>query len=326
MVDPGNVFDRWVIDAEVMGASNRMQSVMAETMVPYTVETHPVTRQGRSPCVVQRAQFGCLSLLDCDVPDVFSGRTQVVDGTSSDVLLFSLTTAGQQVVAQDDRQAVLEPGDIFVVDSAHPGICYIPSRIHSCTLVVPKELVSIRGPLPDKLPASSPIARLLGGYLRLLVRELAALPAAAVSVAARATLELVQLAAASDSPEPDTLPLRVALLPQVRRYIERRLADPDLSPSSIADANAISVRTLHAMFAATGESVSSYIRRRRLEGSRDELIGRLDRAVIDISRSWGFKNASHFARAFKAEYEMAPHELRRSAIAAQREPDHAPPT
>jgi AraC family transcriptional regulator, positive regulator of tynA and feaB len=73
-------------------------------------------------------------------------------------------------------------------------------------------------------------------------------------------------------------------LPQVRRYIERQLADPDLSLSAIA--NAISVRTLQAMFAATGECVSGYIRRRRLEGSRDELIDRQDRAVIDISRNW----------------------------------------
>jgi AraC-like DNA-binding protein len=318
-VRSGKVFDRWVIDAEGMGASNRMQNVMAETMVPYTVESQPIKRLGRSPCVVRRAQFDGLSLLDCDVPDVFSGCTHVTDGASSDVLLFSLTTAGQQVVEQDHRQAVLEPGDIFIVDSARPGTCHIPSRIHSYTLVVPKDLVSIRAPLSEKLPASSPIARLLGDYLRLLVRELATLPAAAVSVAARATLELVQLATTSDSPAPDALPLRVALLPQVRRYIERQLADPDLSPSAIANANAISVRTLHAMFAATGESVSGYIRRRRLEGSRDELIDRQDRAVIDISRNWGFKNASHFARAFKAEYKIAPHELRRTLIAAKQE-------
>ena len=33
-------------------------------------------------------------------------------------------------------------------------------------------------------------------------------------------------------------------------------------------------------------------------------------AVIDISGQWGYKNASHFARAFKAEYGIAPHELR----------------
>jgi AraC-like DNA-binding protein len=311
-----------VIDAETIGASKRMQTVMAETMVPYSVEPQLVDRVGRSPCIVRRAQLDGLSLLDCDVPDLFSGRTRALESAGSGLWVITLTTAGQQVVEQDNRQAILEPGDIFIVDAALPGTCRIPTRIHTCTLVVPKPLVSMRGPLPDKVPASSPIARLLGDYLSLLVRELATLPAAA----AKATLELVQLVATTDSPPLDPAPLRIALLPQVRRYIERQLHNPELTPSSIADANAISVRTLHAMFAATGESVSAYIRRQRLERSHEALISRPDVAVIDISRRWGFKNASHFARAFKAEYGMAPKDLRRMLVEVDADGVHVPPT
>jgi AraC-like DNA-binding protein len=226
-----------------------------------------------------------------------------------------LVTAGEEVVEQDGRRATLEPGDMFIVDAALPGTCHIPSRIHTVTLVIPKPLVSMHGPLPDKLPAQSSVARLLGDYMSLLVRELAALPAAAVSVAAKATLELVQLITASDCPPADSAPLRIALLPQVRRYIERNLRDPELTPSRIAEANAISVRTLHAMFASTGESVSDYVRRHRLERSREALVSQPEAAVIDISGQWGYKNASHFARAFKAEYGIAPQDLR--ALATQ---------
>jgi AraC-like DNA-binding protein len=320
------VFDRWVIDAETLGASKRMQTVMSETMVPYSIDEQPVERIRRSPCIVRRAQFDGLSILDCDVPDVFSGHTHPPDGAKSDLLVITLVTAGQEVVEQDGRQATLEPGDIFIVDAALPGTCHIPSRIHTVTLVVPKPLVSMRGPLPDKLPALSPMARLLGDYMSLLVRDLATLPAAAVSIAATATLELVQLVTATDSPPLDSAPLRVALLPQVRRHIERSLHDPELTPSRIAEANAISVRTLHAMFADTGESVSDYVRRHRLTRSREALISAPEAAVIDVSRRWGFKNASHFARAFKAEYGMAPQDLRRALSDAGAYGDNAPPT
>jgi len=306
------VFERWVIDAETLGASKRMQTLMSETLVPYSVDEKPVERIRRSPCIVRRAQFDGLSILDCDVPDLFSGQTHPPSGAKSDLLVISLVTAGQEIVGQDGRQATLEPGDLFIVDAALPGTCHIPSRIHTVTLVVPKPLVSMRGPLPDKLPARSPMARLLGDYMSLLVRELATLPAAAVAIAATATLELVQLITATDSPPLDSAPLRVTLLPQVRRYIERSLHDPELTPSRIAEVNAISVRTLHAMFADTGESVSDYVRRHRLTRSRDALISAPEVAVIDVSRRWGFKNASHFARAFKAEYGMAPQDLRRA--------------
>jgi len=302
-------FDRWVIDAEAIGASTAMQTVMAQTMAPYLVDPTHIERAGRSPCVIRRARLGPLALLDCEVPDLFSGRTSV-DDVCADQLLVTMTTAGQQVVEQESRRAVLGPGDIFVVDGGHPGVCRISDRIQSHTLVVPKSLVPENSRLPDKLPAGSPTARLLGGYMRLLVRELPSLPAATVGAATRAAVALLELITVGEEYAAASQPLRVALLPQVLRYIDSHLGDTEMTTSTIADSNAISVRTLHAMFTATGESVNAYIRRRRLEGSRQELISQPNRKVIDISRRWGFKNASHFARVFKATYGIAPLELR----------------
>jgi AraC-like DNA-binding protein len=305
-------FDRWVIDAEAIGASTAMQTVMAQTMAPYLVDPPHLESADRSPCVIRRARLGPLALLDCQVPDVFSGRTSV-DEACADQLIVTMTTAGQQVVEQDSRRAVLGPRDIFVVDGGRPGVCRIRDRIQSHTLVVPKALVPASFRLPDKLPAGSPKARLLGGYMRLLVRELPSLPAETVDAATRAAIALLELITDKDEYRADSQPLRVALLPQVLRYIDTHLSDTEMTTSTIADANAISVRTLHAMFMATGESVNAYIRRRRLEGSRHDLISQPNRKIIDISRRWGFKNASHFARVFKAAYGSAPQELRTDA-------------
>lgn len=138
------------------------------------------------------------------------------------------------------------------------------------------------------------MARLLGNYMTSLVREVTALPTTAVSIAAKATLELIQLITANDDQPRESAPLRVAMLPQVLRRIERTLPDQDLNPGRIAEANAISVRTLHAMFVDTGESVSEYIRRRRLERARDSLVSVPEIPVIDVARHWGLQEREPF--------------------------------
>ncbi len=109
--------------------------------------------------------------------------------------------------------------------------------------------------------------------------------------------------------------LRTVLFPEICRWVESRLHDPRLSPREIAGAHAVSVRTLHALFAPTGESVSGFIKRRRLERARAELLERPDLAVTRVALRWGFTNAAHFSRCFRAEFAVSPRELRHDAAA-----------
>jgi AraC-like DNA-binding protein len=302
--------ERWVIDAEAdTHAPERLQALMADVMLPYSVRGKAMDRRGRRPLELRRVRFGSLAMLESDVPDLFSGDSRAPCADTPARLVITLVTDGAQAIEQAGRQAHLQPGDLFIVDGAQPGTCRIASRVRACMLVVPRALVPIAGPLPGKLSRASPVGRLLGDYMRLLARDLASLPEAAASIAADSCAELVRLVATTEQPSLDSRAVRVALLPQVRRYIERHLADPELAPSTIAAANAISLRTLHAMFAPTGESVRAFIRRRRLQCSRDDLLDRPDLPVIDVARRWGFKNPSHFSRVFKEEFGMAPRDV-----------------
>lgn len=306
---------RWVIDAErEADAAERLEQLMASLMVPYAVRVKRGDRHGRPPSELRHVRFGGLSIVEADVPDLFSGITLAGSQDAADRLVVTLVTEGEQVVEQGGRMALLRPGDLFVVDGAEHGTCHIPVRVRACVLVVPRAVVGVDAPLPGKVPRSSPVGKLLGDHMRLLARDIAALPEAAARIAASAAGELVQLVAMTDAPDLDSRALRVALLPQVRRYIERHLTDHEMSPSSIAAANAISVRTLHAMFATTGESVSAFIRRRRLESSRDDLLARPQLPVIDIARRWGFTNPSHFSRAFKQTFGAAPQHVRATVM------------
>ncbi|WP_089512224.1 helix-turn-helix transcriptional regulator [Streptomyces sp. NBS 14/10] len=72
----------------------------------------------------------------------------------------------------------------------------------------------------------------------------------------------------------------------------------------------VSVRTLQRAFAAGGESVTAYIRERRLELARQALpASRL--AVSEIAAHWQFADSSHFSRAFKRRYGLTPPEYAR---------------
>jgi AraC-like DNA-binding protein len=63
--------------------------------------------------------------------------------------------------------------------------------------------------------------------------------------------------------------------------------------------------------------VSAWIRRRRLEACRHDLV-QTSRAVSAIGARWGLPDAAHFSRLFRAAYGSSPREYRalRQALCA----------
>jgi len=104
-----------------------------------------------------------------------------------------------------------------------------------------------------------------------------------------------------------------ALLVRIRAWIEEHLGDPDLSPSDVAAAHHISLRYLHKLFAGEQSTVAGWIRWRRLERCRRELLDPTQamRPVSAIAARWGILNAAHFSRVFRDTYGLAPAEYRR---------------
>jgi len=104
------------------------------------------------------------------------------------------------------------------------------------------------------------------------------------------------------------------LLQKIYDHIDLHLGSAELSPSSIAAAHYISTRHLHTLFNQSGTTVSTWIRERRLERARADLLDPMlaERPVWVIAAGWGFPDPAHFSRVFKTAYGISPSELRRA--------------
>ncbi|MBB3930116.1 AraC-like DNA-binding protein [Kaistia hirudinis] len=103
----------------------------------------------------------------------------------------------------------------------------------------------------------------------------------------------------------------------VKSFIDTHLADSGLNPDRIAGANGISVRYLHHLFQADGQSVTDWIRERRLDQGRKGLESAelMALTVNEIGLRSGFSSDAHFRRAFKTRFGVAPREYRRQRLA-----------
>lgn len=160
-------------------------------------------------------------------------------------------------------------------------------------------------------PAASAEARLLMAHASMVHATAPDLGADGMRAAQAAMIELAKAVARGriDDTEPQLAP---ALAQAAKDRADALLAEPGLSPRMLARELGVSVRTLQRAFAESGEPVTAYIRRRRLEEARLALTapsGRL--TVTEIAAHWQFADASHFSRAFKRHYGRTPAEYAR---------------
>jgi AraC-like DNA-binding protein len=107
----------------------------------------------------------------------------------------------------------------------------------------------------------------------------------------------------------DSIDLR--LLDRAKRLVERRVAEPDLTPQSLCRELHVSRSRLYRAFAPLG-GISAYIRRQRLIQARGVLLDADNPCpIVRIAEQWGFSSASAFSRAFRYEFGESPQRIRK---------------
>jgi len=232
---------------------------------------------------------------------------------------------GHGIADQSGRQAHLPPATFTLYDSSHPyGIDISPSSGASAAraLIVnfPRTLLPLPSDQVRRLTAvTMPAGPGIGDLTARLLEQLASgmdhyTPAEATRLATAALDVLAtRLAHELDGDrwmEPEIQ--RRALLVRIHAFIQEHLGEPELSPAAIATAHHISLRLLHRLFQEEGQTVAAWIRARRLERCRRDLLdpAHAARPVAAVAARWGFRSAIHFSRLFRATYGLPPHEYR----------------
>jgi AraC-like DNA-binding protein len=136
----------------------------------------------------------------------------------------------------------------------------------------------------------------------------------AVPMLGASTVELVRglLASAADSDGPWLRDVMDGtLFTRLTTYAGQHLREPDLGAARLAAEHGVSVRAVYAAFAKEGEQLSAWVMHRRLRGAHRELTEQPAATVASVARSWGFADPRHFARRFRAEFDMSPVEWQR---------------
>jgi AraC-like DNA-binding protein len=213
----------------------------------------------------------------------------------------------------DERGTAIDMiGGQFVARLNDPSWDFgIGPKTRSTVLILPtaglRSLVAERAVVGS---VRSPQLRVLMAHAAMVQETLPDLSPAGVTAARNSMVELTRGLLSGgevDASEPRLAP---ALAHAAQRIAEPLLTDPDLSPALLARELNVSVRTLQRAFAETGEPVTSYVRRRRLERARAELTGPGPRwSIAELAARYQFADSSHFNRLFKKEYGEPPTQL-----------------
>ena len=236
-----------------------------------------------------------------------------------------IASAGQHVV-WEDGECIMRPGDIMLLNSAMRCKSMTDGAYTTVALTIPGDI--LRQYLPDprlavgqRLPRADALSR-AASQLLLSLWELADAGLLA-DLGGKLSRNLLEIFASywyahSGAHRPGTL-VRRERASQISQYADQHIRDPDLTVESIAAAIGLSTRYIQMIFKERGESLWSYIRRRRLEGCRRELMDPLwrDRSVTTIAYDWGFNSTAHFARLFREQFGIPPGYLRKQAVQAR---------
>jgi AraC-like DNA-binding protein len=269
---------------------------------------------------VRAYDLGDVVVGEIDASGQSMARTQqLIDRADEQYLLLTLQTRGTGRVAQGDRRTVLRPGECAILESHRPFELNFDAAFDVWVFGFPRHLVRLAEHERRRLAAQSVNCRTgLAGVASRALQDLALHsedlggepPGAVLSMVNDLVVTLFrehlskscELGGAMQA----TMPLRV------KHYIDQRLADPALGPDEVAAAFGISTRYLHRLFESEHETVAQYIRDRRLERCRLQLLDPRfsGHTISTLAYACGFGDLSGFNRAFRAKYGMTPRQLR----------------
>ena len=268
--------------------------------------------------IVTRMRAWDLGTLRLDVTECPWLGAERNHSTATEAVSIAAQVSGQTAMVHGGECWAFAPGVISLTDLASPfksqagkASAHMSFRFSYAELCLPAE--AIRSAAGDL--AASPLYELFQAHVLQLYRCLEEdIPALAAESLGAATLELARAVIATvgqvEVARNDVA--NEALVTRIEAYVQQHLADPALSPGSIAHAHQISVRQLYKLWSERELGLAEWIMRGRLEGARHDIAKGGSPGIAAVARQWGFTDPTHFGRRFRAAYGLSPREWRQA--------------
>ncbi|MEV6222846.1 helix-turn-helix domain-containing protein [Nocardia fluminea] len=296
------------------------ESLLSESYVPLMVEPgEGGTFHGR---IERSSQPGFeLSTVSAGSQRIRRTRRGIAK-TEGEFLLVSILTEGSGLLHQDDRVALVRPGDMVFYDTSRPYLWDLDGQWSQVVVQTPLEVLRQQlGPGVSPLPTAVTVAAdsaggVVAGFFRDLARIQQSAPGHAAVLADNGVKLLASAVRLASGEIPSGEPAQALSREQVLSFMRTRCADPSLTIDDIARACLVSRRTLYRLFGDVEDGLSAVLRRMRVECARTLLTRDPGRATATVALASGFASERHFFRAFRLETGMTPGEFRMLASSA----------
>lgn len=295
------------------------RSAVSSSFVPLTISNTSGIRSTTFSAKMSSATADSVVFTEVAAePHLVERTDETISHGGSGYYKVSLLLSGRSVLVQDGREVIMQPGDLSIYDTSRPYSLLFTEEFRNLIMMFPKDRLDMPVPFTEQLTAAqlgaeTGLAPVVSAFLSQFPAQLADLPDRVRGKLAHTSIDLVGtlLAQMLDSDTAPRDPHQV-LLQKIHSYIDTNLGVPDLSPGMIAQAHYISTRHLHSLFRELDTTVSTWIRERRLERCRTDLLDPMleGRTIAAIAARWGFSDAAHFSRIFKTHFGVSPSELR----------------
>ncbi|WP_181063541.1 helix-turn-helix domain-containing protein [Nocardia nova] len=235
-----------------------------------------------------------------------------------------LQVSGTATVEQDGRQCHLGPRDLVFCDTTRPYSFIYDTEFRTVLALVPRAAVplgpnSLSGITARTIDSESGISPVLVSLLLSLSGRSGPTSSPVASRVSDGAVSLLTGLLTENIAGTQPAWSAPAMMLRVRDHIDRNLADPNLSPDTIAAALGISRRYLFKLFAAENMTVSGWVRSERLRRCARDLTdpSMREQSIGLIAARWGLVDSGHFARLFKSTYGRTPREYRNQAVSTE---------
>ncbi|MEX3101548.1 MULTISPECIES: helix-turn-helix domain-containing protein [unclassified Streptomyces] len=255
---------------------------------------------------------------------VFQRTPRLVRQSDPEVYHLSLLLRGEGAADWGGRQAAYRVKDLHVSHSSRAfEVATGPDPVSIVGVEIPRSAVVLPGRCAQdrvlgRVDGKAGLGALLTQFLMQLADDTAPYHPSDAARLGTVVIDLVtalfaHLLDAERAMTPETRARALTL--RIKEFVRRNLADPDLSPATIAAAHHVSRSYLYRLFQAEGLTVSAYLREQRLKNAHRDLTDPALHGlpIHAVAARWGFPRAAEFTRAFRSAYGDTPSEVRARA-------------